>query len=99
MARFDVYENLAGAGHLLDLQTDLLSGLNTRIVAPLLPLDIAPHPAARLNPVFEIGQERVAMVTQFPAAVPASELKKRAGSLAHEHDAIVGALDMLFSGF
>lgn len=42
MARFDIYPNPVGAGYLLDIQTDLLSGLNTRVVVPLMPVDTAP---------------------------------------------------------
>lgn len=33
MARFDVFKNEGGTGYLLDVQSDLLSGLNTRAVA------------------------------------------------------------------
>jgi toxin CcdB len=42
MAKFDVYRHRNGSGYLLDLQADILSGLNTRFVAPLLPLSDAP---------------------------------------------------------
>tara|TARA_Y100001001_G_scaffold162539_1_gene189339 strand:+ start:1457 stop:1615 length:159 start_codon:yes stop_codon:yes gene_type:complete len=52
MSRFDIFENEEGAGYLLDVQSDLLSGLNTRVVVPLLPKSSAPFPAQRLNPVF-----------------------------------------------
>lgn len=38
MARFDVYLT-SSSGYLLDVQADLLAGLNTRVVVPLLPLD------------------------------------------------------------
>lgn len=31
MSRFDIFENKDGAGYLLDVQSDLLSGLNTWI--------------------------------------------------------------------
>lgn len=99
MARFDVYRNLAGSGYLLDLQSDLVSGLNTRVVAPLMPLAGAPRPASRLNPVFDVADSQVVMVTQFMAAVPTAELRERTGSLAGKHDAIMNALDMIFSGF
>jgi len=99
MARFDFYERPGGTGYLLDLQADLLSGLNTRIVAPLLPLADAPPPARRLNPVFDVTGERVVMLTQFMAAVPISELRRRVGSLADQRDAIMNALDMVFIGF
>ncbi len=99
MARFDFYESPAGSGYVLDVQADLMSALNTRVVVPLMPIGEAPCPAGRLNPVFEISGERFAMTTQFLASIPASELKRRHGSLAHERDVIVDALDMLFSGF
>ncbi|GMG82701.1 CcdB family protein [Paralimibaculum aggregatum] len=99
MARFDVYANPDGAGYLLDVQTDLLDGLNTRIVVPLLPANDAPSPAQRLNPVFEIVNQRHVMVTQFIAAVPRAILKEPVTTLA-DHDAeITGALDMAFFGF
>ena len=54
MARFDVYANRGGLGFLLDVQADLIARLNTRMVVPLLPLDAAPTPATRLNPIFEV---------------------------------------------
>ena len=54
MARFDVYANRGGLGFLLDVQADLMTRLNTRMVVPLLPLDAAPTPATRLNPIFEV---------------------------------------------
>ena len=41
MAQFDVYRNPRGtsrARYLLDVQHDVLSGLKTRVVVPLLPL-------------------------------------------------------------
>lgn len=31
MARFNIFENKGGSGYRLDVQTDLLSGLNTRV--------------------------------------------------------------------
>ena len=99
MAQYDVYERSTGDGYLLDVQSDLTRGLNTRIVVPLLRSDSAPLPAKRLNPIFEIAGERVVMVTQFMAAIPASELRRPIGSLDHEHDSVVNALDMIFFGF
>ncbi len=99
MARFDVYPNSDGVGFLLDVQADLLSGLNTRVVVPLLPSDRAPRPATRLNPVFDVANRPHVMVTQFLAAIPTSALTPAVASLARHDHAIVGALDMLFSGF
>jgi len=99
MARFDIFENKGGAGYLLDIQSDLLSDLNTRVVVPLLPKASAPTPAQRLNPVFNIEGQKVVMATQYMAAVPADELRHGVGSLAEQQDEISAALDLLFLGF
>ena len=99
MARFGVFENKDGAGFLLDVQSDLLSGLNTRVVVPLLPKTTAPSPAQRLNPVFNIKGQEVVMATQYIAAVSEGELRSGVGSLVEQQDEISAALDMLFLGF
>ncbi|TVP43496.1 MAG: plasmid maintenance protein CcdB [Halomonas sp.] len=99
MARFDVFENEGGTGYLLDVQSDILSGLNTRVVVPLLPKSTAPTPAQRLNPVFSIEGQELVMATQYMAAVPEGELRSGIGSLAEKQDEISVALDMLFLGF
>jgi toxin CcdB len=99
MAKYDVHPNPGGAGFVVDVQTDLLDGLNTRVVVPLLPADVAPKPAALLNPVVEIDGAAHVMVTQFLSAVPLSVLGKPVGTLAERADEITRALDMLFQGF
>jgi toxin CcdB len=99
MARFDVYANRGGAGFLLDVQTDLIARLNTRVVVPLLPLSAAPTPADRLNPIFEVTGSKVYMATQFMAAVPHAELTLLVASLDREGDAIFSAIDFLHHGW
>lgn len=104
MARYDVFPNPDdpnpdGKGSLLDVQADLLDGLNTRIVVPLIPLRLAPMPAKRLNPVFEIEAEPHVMVTQFMAAVPKALLKAPVASLIDRDVEIGNALDMVLVGF
>ena len=99
MARFDVYDRPGGAGYVLDVQADILNGLNTRIVVPLLPLSEAPMPAKRLNPVFEIEAESHVMVTQFLAAVPRVLLRSPVANLAEQDSEIMAALDMVLVGF
>jgi len=83
----------------VDVQTDLLENLKTRVVVPLLSLDAAPIPAKRLNPVFELEGKAFVMATQFMAAIPVSVLKEPAANLSPHHDEIVAALDMVFHGF
>ncbi len=99
MARFDVCANRGGAGFLLDVQADLITRLNTRVVVPLLPLDAAPTPADRLNPIFDIQGSKVYMATQFMAAVAHSELTIPIASLDRESDAILSAIDFLHHGW
>jgi toxin CcdB len=99
MARLDVYPNPEGPGWLADVQADLLSHLNTRVVVPLLPQSNAPAPAQTLNPCFEVGGETVVMATQFMAAVPGAILRDPVTSLRSHHDEITAALDFLMQGF
>jgi toxin CcdB len=77
---------------------DLLSGLNARFVIPLLPLDQAPAPAARLNPVFDIEGRPHVMVTQFAAAVHIRELGPRVATWSDAHETVTAALDLLITG-
>jgi toxin CcdB len=99
MARFDVHVNRGGSGYLLDVQADLISGLNTRLVVPLLPVGVAPASAERLNPVFEVQGERVSMATQFMAAVPLAELGAPVANLDQQSDAIFAAIDFVHHGW
>ena len=97
MARFSVHLNPNG-GYLLDVQADLMRHLNTRVVVPLMPLDQAPKPATRLNPLFMIDGVEHSMVTQFMAAVPAADLGRIVMDVADRRDDIVNALDLLLQG-
>ncbi|HTW28870.1 MAG TPA: CcdB family protein [Acetobacteraceae bacterium] len=100
MARLDVYPmpGRAGRGYVLDIQADLLSGLATRAVVPLLPQSAAPPPIRDLNPVFEVGGEPHVMLTQAIASVPVRELGRPVVSLGYQHDAVIRALDVLLTG-
>lgn len=99
MARFDVYAHPNRLGYLLDCQTDLLSGLDTRLTVPLFRLESFPTPAARLNPVFIVDNVKVVMMTQYAAAIEKRLLTRVVGRLAEEQDAIINALDMLLTGY
>lgn len=99
MAKFDVYLGRNDGTLLLDCQADLLNDLSTRLVVPLLCEKDAPQPAARLNPVFVMNEQRYVMVTQYAASMPVREMGERIASLMHEQDRINLALDMLITGF
>lgn len=101
MAKYDVYASASNDGYFLDLQTDFLDSLNSRIVAPLLPIEqTSQKPILRLNPSFIINSEKVILLTHLLSAIPETQLQgKPIASLADEFDKISSALDMLFHGF
>ena len=100
MPRFDVYANRGGSGWLLDVQTDMIHGLETRLVVPLIPTELVPRlDARRLNPAFLVDQTPVVMATQYMAAVPSGILREPEANLSSEQDRIKAALDMIFLGF
>jgi toxin CcdB len=94
--QFDVHR--LGNGLVIDCQADLLDRLSSRFVVPLLPRSEAPPPAKRLNPVFEIANEKYVMATQMATAVRQRELGEVIGSLADRSFEITDALDVLISG-
>lgn len=97
MAQFDVWRTEAG-DLVVDCQSDLLTHLNTRFVAPLLRADTFEVVARRLNPLFTVEGAEYVMYTQFAAAVPASLLDERVTNLDDCSFAITGALDVLLTG-
>ena len=101
--QFDVVANpdAADAAHrpfLVVLQSDLVSGLRSTVVAPLVPRDQMSG-AERMNPVFAIGDAEYWLATHELFAVEQRMLKQRVASLAEHHDAIMAALDFVFAGF
>ncbi len=103
MRQFDVYRNPSPASArdvpwLLVIQSDLLEEFPTRVVAPLVRPRSLRQAASRLNPSFKVDGETAVMLTQQLGAVPTRSLKHRAGSLASQRAAIIGAIDFLLSG-
>jgi toxin CcdB len=100
MARFDVYElRQRSARYVVDVQTEFLSHLSTRVVIPLFPVSGPVAPAAGLNPVVVIGGKDFALWTQALSALPLTDLKSPVASLAAHRDEITRALDILLTGF
>jgi toxin CcdB len=97
VARYDVYRT--GEGLVVDVQTDLLYGLTTRLVVPLLSLNDGPIPAGRLNPVLDVLGELYALHPQLMGAVPTRELTRPIDNLKRHQDRISAAIDMIFLGF
>jgi toxin CcdB len=104
MAQFDVYRNANPATrtrvpYLLDLQSDLLDPLATRVVVPLCKPDVlSGKPAEGLNPALEVEERKVLMLTPELAGVERRILGEKVANLANHRQAIIGALDLLFTG-
>jgi len=105
MARFDVYANpgkhAATTPFLLDVQSDLLDGLDTRVVIPLRKLQTFPKVklSNRLTPVLTVQGEDLLLETPKMGAVPQRILKTPVASLTGEQAQITAALDFLFQGY
>ena len=103
MARFDVYRNprkesAREVPFLLDVQSDFLEGLESRVVVPLRAANAVKRPVTRLNPIFRVAGIEVVMDTPQLAGVPASMLRKPVASLSAQAFEIQNGLDFLFAG-
>lgn len=85
---------------LVDIQSDLLGELNSRVVIPLTKVEAYERkPVRRLMPMMEFEGETYVLLTPDVGAVQPSELGPAAGSLAEHRDAIIAAVDFLVLGF
>jgi toxin CcdB len=104
MKQFDVVANPFPRSRerqplLVTLQSDLLvRSLDTVVVAPLEPA-LSGTFADRLNPRVEVEGQAFVVVAQELVAVRKSALGDARGSIAGDRDAIITALDLLFTGF
>jgi toxin CcdB len=98
MARFDVHETKDGTQLLLDCQADTLDYFNTRFVVPLVEAGTV-REASRLHPTLTVNGKKWIMATQLASAVSIHELGTTTTNLNSEHHLIMGALDMLISGY
>ncbi len=100
MPQFDVYKNPRGGAYplLLDVQADLLAGLATRVVAPLMTVKRYGKPITRLNPTVSIDGTVYVIVFQELAAIPAVALDDAITSVAARRSDLIAALDLLFTG-
>jgi toxin CcdB len=85
---------------LLDVQSDLLEDLTTRVVIPLTKKSrLSGEPVAHLMPLVEFEDETYVLLTHHLAGIARAELGVPAGSLARQRGTIIAALDFLFTGF
>ncbi len=100
MAKFDIYSSSsANAAFLIDLQDEIIDNLSTRVVAPLVSVDVVSKQIKILNPLISVNGEEYLLMTHLLAAVPVSVLKMKIASALSQRDEIIASLDFLFTGF
>lgn len=109
MAQFSLHRNpnsksksksKSAIPYLLDVQADLLSKLETRVVIPLFRhKSTRIKPLTRLTPEIEIqGEKYVLMVPQL-AGISTKNLGPGVRDLSRYRNDIIAALDLLITGF
>jgi len=101
MAQFNVYRNLSkstqkGFPYFLDIQNDLHSRLDSRIVVPLA---VGVEPIRHMTPVFEIEGQNVVMYTMDMTSVMQESLSELVVNIEEHRTEIIDALDFLVNGF
>ena len=105
MAQFSVYRNKnartkATFPYLVDVQSDLLELLNTRVVVPMTKAAaLTRKPVSHLTPEVAFNDDRYLLMTPQLAGIGRAELGPHAGSLAEERQTILAAIDFLLTGF
>ncbi|MBA2673302.1 CcdB family protein [Ramlibacter sp.] len=104
MAQFDVYCNPSpvsrdGVPYLVDMQSELLSGLPTRLMVPLGKPEVAPSKCPRsLCPEVRVDGQPLRVLPHLAAAFRSRDLGRPLASLTAESSALVAALDAVLSG-
>ncbi|OLU24197.1 CcdB family protein [Pseudomonas sp. PA27(2017)] len=104
MAQFAVYENTnpatsAAVPLLLDVQSNLLAELGTRVVVPLYAASTLQGKLLKtLTPRFEIEGEPYVMMTPQMAGIANKQLGPMVVDLTARRDEIIAALDLLITG-
>jgi toxin CcdB len=101
--QFDVVSNpdreeAALRPFLLVLQSDLVAGLSSTVVAPLVPHDRM-NGARRMNPILKVEDREYWLATHELFAVDRRVLRKTVASLSEDREKIIAALDFVFTGF
>jgi toxin CcdB len=101
MPQFSVYRHTnTQYPLLLDIQSDLIADLATRLVAPLCLTSAMPGKIIKtLMPVFEIDGQHYVMITPQLAGVNKKLLGVTVADLSAYRTEIIAALDIAITGF
>lgn len=104
MAQFDVYKNPSKTTrkqypYLLDIQSEYLDDLATRIVIPLADASLFKDSAMKiLTPEVTFSDEKLLVLTPQISSMSKKQLTYAIGSLSHIREDIINALDFALLG-
>lgn len=104
MPQFAIYRNPNPATRssvplLLDVQSDLIAELATRVVVPLYTAAAMKGSVLKtLTPTFVIDGKTYVMVTPQLAGISRKQLGTQVATISDRRDEIIAALDMLITG-
>jgi toxin CcdB len=102
--QFDVYPNPSPRmrelyPYVVDVQSDLLDALATRMVVPLATTRLSPQALPQaLCPLLDVNRQSLMLVPFEAAALDKRLLKTPAASLKHQASRIISAMDAVLSG-
>ena len=104
MAQFSVHKNAnpkskALFPYVVDVQTDLLRDLQTRVVVPLMKrAAFGKKPIKELTPIVEVEGQKLALIVPQLAGISIKDLGPEVATLVENRNEIVAALDFLIKG-
>ncbi len=104
MSQYHVYENLNEKSkkvypYLVDVQSTLLTDLETRIVIPLTVKEkIGKGIIKNLNPIIVIKKKEYILITQQMAGIPMAQIGSSICDCLSERNEILSAIDFLITG-
>lgn len=104
MPQFSVHKNKnpktrSTYPYLVDVQSDLLSDLGTRVVVPLVKRTASTKkPIKNLMPVVSVDGQEFIMMVPLLAGIGKGDLGAPVASAAHHRGEVVAALDFLITG-
>jgi toxin CcdB len=104
MPQFSVHRNpnprtKATYPYLVNVQSDLLDGLSTRVVVPLAKVAVvARKPIKQLTPIVEVEKQKFIMLVPQLAGVAAKDLGPVVTVIEQHRAEFIAAIDLLITG-
>ncbi|MFA0066022.1 CcdB family protein [Vibrio breoganii] len=104
MSQFSLYQNndkgtATAYPYFVDVQSEMLDTLNTRLVIPLTPVEMLEKKAPiHLCPVIHIDEGDFVILTHQMASVPNKILRDPVNELSTFRNEVIAAIDFLITG-